>query len=321
VASPAYWAGWKTAATSLSAIVAGWLRSSSRYTWQYSWQYFRRYSWTAAKYLRQSTAYAWPIAADHFRKASRHLCATAATGLRQSTEYLWPVVAFYLGKASGYFKATVATWVHQSDEYLGPTVTGYLGKSSKTAAVAALAIASSLVGFVTTSAVLRPPAPASAPAAREARPQAKLSWVTDFELERAQKLGRKLLDISPAQLLAMYERNGSDAVETYRDGWVKIDYPIVSFDRQTFDKTTYDVVEAAAHFQSVFPGKIIAIFNAQKWGAQLHMHRAGDQIVAFCKFREIEREEVLTNIHRLWFYGTGCDLPQLLESTNAMNIR
>ncbi len=142
--------------------------------------------------------------------------------------------------------------------------------------------------------------------------------MTDYEIERAQKLGRKLLDISPAALLSMYERNGSDAVETYRDAWVKIDYPIMSFDRQTFAKTTYDVIEAAAHFQSVFPGKIIAIFNAQQWGAQLHMHRAGDQIVAFCKFREIEREEVLTNIHRLWFYGTGCDLPQLLEPKNAM---
>jgi len=179
---------------------------------------------------------------------------------------------------------------------------------------------SGLVGFVTTSALLRPPAPAPAPAAaaREARPQPKLSWVTDYEIERAQKLGRQLLDVSPAQLLAMYERNGGDAVETYRDSWVKIDYPIMSFDRQTFGKTTYDVVEAAAHFQSVFPGKIIAIFDAQRWGAQLRMHRTGDQIVAFCRFREIEREEVLTDIHRLWFYGTGCDLPQLLEPKNAM---
>ena len=145
--------------------------------------------------------------------------------------------------------------------------------------------------------------------------------MTDYEIEHAQKLGRQLLDISPAALLSMYERNGSDAVETYRDAWVKIDYPIMSFDRQTFGKTTYDVVEAAAHFQSVFPGKIIAIFDAQQWGPQLHMHRTGDQIVAFCKFREIEREEVLTNIHRLWFYGTGCDLPQLLEPKNAMIYR
>jgi len=277
VASPVYWAstGWKKAATSLRAIVAGCLRSS-------------RYFWTAARYLRQST------------------------------EYLWPIVAFYLRKSSRYLWATVPKGLRQSTEYLGTTVAGYLGNSSKIrlAAVAALAIASGLVGFVTTSALLRPPAPP--PAAREAPPQPKLSWVTDYEIERAQKLGRQLLDISPAALLAMYERNGSDAVETYRDSWVKIDYPIMSFDRQTFDKTTYDVVEAAAHFQSVFPGKIIAIFNAQKWGAQLRMHRAGDQIVAFCKFREIEREEVLTNIHRLWFYGTGCDLPQLLEPKNAM---
>jgi hypothetical protein len=283
VASPAYWAstGWKTAATSLRAIVAGWLRNSSRYLW------------TAAKYLRQSAEYVWPIVAFHLHKWFRFLRATAASGL------------------------------HHSAEYFATTVTGYLGKSSKIriTLVAALAIASGLVGFVTTSALLRPPAPAPAPVTREARPQAKLSWVTEYEIDRAQKLGRQLLDISPAQLLTMYERNGSDAVETYRDAWVKIDYPIMSFDRQTFGKTTYDVVEAAAHFQSVFPGKIIAIFNAQQWGKQLHMHRAGDQIVAFCKFREIEREAVLTNIHRLWFYGTGCDLPQLFESTNAMNIR
>jgi hypothetical protein len=189
------------------------------------------------------------------------------------------------------------------------------------ALVAALAIASAVGGFVTTSAFLRPPAPPPVPETRETRQQAKLSWVTEYEIERAQILGRRLLDISPAALLSMYERNGSDAVETYRDAWVKIDYPIMSFDRQTFAKTTYDVVEAAAHFQSVFPGKIIAIFDAQKWGTQLHIHRAGDQIVAFCKFREIEREEVLTNIHRLWFYGTGCDMPQLLEPKNAMIYR
>ena len=313
MASPACWAstGWKTAATSLSAIVAGGLRDSSRYFW------------TAARYLRQSAEYIWPIVAFHLRRSCRYLYATAATGWRQSSEYLLPIAAFYLRQWFRFLCATAASGLHQSAEYLGTTVTGYLGKSPKIriALVAALAIASGLVGFVTTSALLRPPAPAPAPAAHEARPQAKPSWVTDYEIERAQKLGRQLLDISPAQLLTMYERSGSDAVETYRDAWVKIDYPIMSFDRQTFGKTTYDVVEAAAHFQSVFPGKIIAIFNAQQWGKELHMHRAGDQIVAFCKFREIEREAVLTNIHRLWFYGTGCDLPQLLEPKNAMNIR
>jgi hypothetical protein len=308
VASPAYWAstGWKRAATSLRAIVAVCLRSS-------------RYFWTTARYLRQSAEYLGPIAAFHVRK-SGYFCATVATRLRQSTEYRWPVAADYFRKASRYLCAGAATGLRQSAEYLGTTVTANLGTSSKLriALVTALAVASAVVGFVTTSAFLRPPAPAPVPQMREARLQAKLTWVTNYELERTQKLGRQLLDISPAALLAMYERDGSDAVESYRDGWVKIDYPIISFDRQTFGKTTYDVVEAAAHFQSVFPGKIIAIFSAQQWGAQLHMHRAGDQIVAFCRFREIEREEVLTNIHRLWFYGTGCDLPALLEPKNAM---
>jgi hypothetical protein len=282
VASPACWAstGWRKAATSLWAIVAGWWCDSFRHFW-------------TTRRLRQSTEYLWPIVAANFHKSSQYLCATAATWWRQSTEHLLPIAAAYLGKSS----------------------------KIRMALAAALAIASCLVGFVTTSALLRPPAPAPTPVRHETPLQPKFSWVTDYEIERAQKLGRQLLDISPAQLLTMYERNGSDAVATYRDDWVKIDYPIMSFDRQTFGKTTYDVVEAAAHFQSVFPGKIIAIFNALQWGKQLHMHRAGDQIVAFCKFREIEREEVLTNIHRLWFYGTSCDLPQLLESTDAMNLR
>jgi hypothetical protein len=40
------------------------------------------------------------------------------------------------------------------------------------------------------------------------------------------------------------------------------------------------------------------------------MHRIGDQIVAFCQFKEIDREQVLNNIQQLWFYGIRCDLPQ-----------
>ena len=282
MASPAYWAstGWKAAATSLKAVVAGCLGNSSRFSWA-----------TAASYLRKISEYLYPIVASYLRKSSRNLWPTAAGRLRQTTEYLCTICAAYFGKLS----------------------------KTQVALIAAITIASGLGGFVTTTALLQ--RPADAPATREARPQSKHLWVSDYEIERAQQLGRMLLDISPAELLSMYERDGSDAVETYRDGWVKIDYPIVSFDRQTFGKTTYDVVEAAAHFRSVFPGKIIAVYNAQKWGAQVHMHRAQDQIVAFCKFREIEREEVLTNIHRLWFYGTGCDLPQLLEPKNAMIYR
>jgi hypothetical protein len=312
VASPAYWAstGWKAAATSLWAIVAGWLRNTSQELWT-----------SAARRLHESAEHFWPIAAAYLRQSSRYLRATAERCRRQSTEYLYPLVADYLGKSSRYLRAAVASQLRRSGEYLRATAAAQLGKSSKIeiAIVAAIAIVSGLGGFAVTTAFLQRPAPAVA--AHETQPQPKPSWVTDYEIQRAQKLGRLLLDISPAELLAMYERNGSDAVEAYRDGWVKIDYPIMSFDRQTFGKIPYDVVEATAHFHSVFPGKIIAVFNAQKWGAQLHMHRTGDQIVAFCKFKEIEREEVLTNIHRLWFYGTGCDLPQLLESTNTAIAR
>jgi hypothetical protein len=312
VASPAYWAstGWKAAATSLWAIVAGWLRDSSQ-----------ELCTSAARRLHESAEHFWPIAAAYLRRSFRSLWAAAEKSWRQSSEYLYPLVADYLGRSSRYLRAAVARHWRRSGEYLRAAAAAQFGKSSKIeiAVVAAIAIVSGLGGFAVTTAFLQRPAPVVA--VQETPPQPKPSWVTDYEIQRAQKLGRLLLDISPAELLAMYERNGSAAVEAYRDGWVKIDYPIMSFDRQTFAKIPYDVVEAAAHFHSVFPGKIIAVFNAQKWGAQLHMHRTGDQIVAFCKFKDIEREEVLTNIHRLWFYGTGCDLPQLLESTNTSIAR
>ena len=198
-------------------------------------------------------------------------------------------------------------------EELWPAVARYLRKTSKTqlAAVASVALVSTVAGFLTTSTFLHRPAAAEAAEVLEAPPPPpKLSWITFFELENAQKLGRLLLDISPADLLSMYERDGGAAVEAYRDGWVKLDYPITAFDKQTFDNANFDVVEAQAHFNSVFPGKILAIFNAQKWHARLAMHRVGDQIVAFCQFKDIEKERVMTDIHRLWFYGIRCDLPQ-----------
>jgi len=197
-------------------------------------------------------------------------------------------------------------------EELWPAVARYLCKTPKTqlAAVASVALVSAVVGFLATSTFLHRLMAVEVLEVLEAPPPPKLSWITFYELQHAQKLGRSLLDISPADLLSVYERDGDAAVDVYRDGWVKLDYPITSFDRQTFNNANYDVVEAKAHFHSVFPGKIIALFNAQKWHAQLAMHRIGDQIVAFCQFKEIEREQVMTNIHRLSLYAIHCDLPQ-----------
>ena len=141
----------KRAATSLRAIVAGWRRDLFRHLWT-----------TAARRLRQSSEYLWPIVAANFHKSSRYLCATAATGWRQSAEYLLPIAADYLRKSSQYLWASAARGRRQSAEYVGTAVAGHPGKSSKIrmALAAALAIASGLVGFVTTSALLRAPAPA-----------------------------------------------------------------------------------------------------------------------------------------------------------------
>ena len=130
-----------------------------------------------------------------------------------------------------------------------------------------------------------------------------------YEVDRAQKTDRLLLAVSPADLLSLYERKGSDAVEVYKDGWVRLDYPIVSFGKQTFGKITYDMVEATAHFHSAFPGTIIAFFDEDKWDAQLRRRKPRDQLVAYCQFAAIDRVPFLANIDRLWFYGTSCELP------------
>jgi hypothetical protein len=232
--------------------------------------------------------------AELLRGFLNELRGVAAHTWREASEALWVIACRCRSKAFDLWQAGAL----------------YLWKTPKPQlfAVASVALVSAVAGFLATSAFLQRPVTVAALEAPP--PPPKLSWITFYELQHAQKLGRLLLDISPADLLSIYERDGDTAVDAYRDDWVKLDYPITSFDRQTFENANYDLVEAKAHFNSVFPGKIIAIFNAQKWHARLAMHRIGDQIVAFCKFKEIDREQVLTNIHRLWFYGIGCDLPQ-----------
>jgi hypothetical protein len=230
-------------------------------------------------------------------KSSKRLWPTVAPYLREQSKHLWDVAAHYLRKQSQ--RSWARAVCHPDSVPNGQRVL-----------IAAIAVASGLGGFVTTTALLqRSTTAAVSEAPQPASPPAKVTWVSDYEIDRAQKAGRILLSVSPAELLSLYERQGSAAVEGYREGWVKIDYPIVSLAKQTFGKTTYQMVEAAAHFHSTFPGKIVAVFDDRQWGARLLMHRPGDQIVAFCQFKEIDSQVVLANIQQLWFYGTGCDLP------------
>jgi len=91
--------------------------------------------------------------------------------------------------------------------------------------------------------------------------------------------------------------------------WVRLDYPIVSFGKQSFGKITYDTVESTAHFNSAFPGTVIALFDDQRWDAQLRKHRPSERLVAYCQFATIDKVPFLANIYRLRFYGTGRELP------------
>jgi hypothetical protein len=302
VVSPAYWAspGWKKSATRLLANGA-----------DLSAGFFKELGVLAAHRRREALETLWAIACRYRHKAcelspaiARYLCkmrktqlaavASVAPRWREAFEMLWAIACRYRDKAC---------------EELWPAIARHLCITPKTqlAAVASVALVSGVVSFLATSSFLN--RPVAVEALEAPPPPPKLSWITYYELQHAQKLGRSLLDISPADLLSMYERQGDAAVDSYRDGWVKLDYPITSFGRQTYNNANYDVVEAKAHFNSVFPGKIIAIFNSQKWHARLAMHRVGDQIVAFCQFKDVDREQVLTNIDRLSFYGIRCDLP------------
>jgi hypothetical protein len=257
---------------------------------------------------------AWPAYwtfAD-WEKAAAIVRAAVSSRLSKSSKRLWPTVAPYLREQSKHLWDTAAHYLRKQSQRPWARSACRLDKvpNGLRVLVAAMVVASVLGGFVTTTALLQRSTTAAVSEAPPSAPMtAKVTWVSDYEIDRAQKAGRILLSVSPAELLSLYERQGSAAVEGYRESWVKIDYPIVSLAKQTFGKTTYEMVEAAAHFHSTFPGKIIAVFSDRKWGPRLLMHRSGDQIVAFCQFKEIESQMVLTDIQQLWFFGTDCDLP------------
>jgi len=181
---------------------------------------------------------------------------------------------------------------------------------SQLAVIVALAFFSGSFGYLMMGVLWSRPAivAAGTPSAPAPAPTA-MAFATSYEVDRAQKSDRLLLAVSPADLLSLYERKGADAVEVYKDGWVRLDYPIVSFGKQSFGKVTYDTVEATAHFNSAFPGTVIAFFDEQQWDARLRKHRPNDRLVAFCQFATIDKVQFLANIYRLWFYGTGCELP------------
>jgi hypothetical protein len=284
VASPAYWASaelLKKTATVIRAVVASSLHKLREHSREYPWaadaerlrELVLRLGATVEFHCRQSLA--------HLRgHAPEHAWATDAARLRDMAQRVCGLALYRLRHTPKSQLAVVAALAFASG-CVGYSMTGVLWSRSATVAAGT------------------PPAPAPT----------DLALATAYEVDRAQKSDRLLLAVSPADLLSLYERKGSDAVEVYKDGWVRLDYPIVSFGKQSFGKITYDVVEATAHFNSAFPGTIIAFFEEQRWDAQLRRHRPNERLVAFCQFATIDKVQFLTNIYRLWFYGTGCELP------------
>lgn len=245
----------------------------------------------------------WAADAERLRAGALRLYATAAFHYRKSLahlrQYPWAEYAARLGETIQRLCALTLYRLRHTPK-------------SQLAVMVAVAFASGSFAYLMMGVLWSRPAivAAGAPAASAPAPASTaMAFATSYEVDRAQKADRLLLAVSPADLLSLYERKGADAVEVYKDGWVRLDYPIVSFGKQSFGKITYDTVESTAHFNSAFPGTIIAFFDEQRWDTQLRKHRPSERLVAYCQFATIDKVQFLANIYRLWFYGTGCELP------------
>ncbi len=179
-------------------------------------------------------------------------------------------------------------------------------------AAAAVVFASCLGGYAAAVAML--PARAS----ESAHAPLRTAWVNEHEINQQERLGRHLLLLSPTDLLSIYERKGSAAIEAYRSKWVKIDYPITALAEQSSGGIPYEVIRAIVHFQSAFPGQIVAYFN--NWRPQPTALRSNAHVAAFCQFRDIQPERVLTDINRLWLVVTNCE-PATSMQTTATRLR
>ena len=206
--SPAYWAstGWKKAATRLLANGADFstdffneLGVLATHRWRQAFEIVRV---IACHYRHKACEELWPAIARHLCKTPKtQLAAVASLAHRwcEAFEMLWVIACRYR---------------HKACEKRWRAIARFLCKTPKTqlTAVASVALVSAVFGFLATSTFLN--RPVAVEVLEALPPPPKLSWITYYELQHAQKLGRSLLDISPADLLSMYERQGDAAVDS-----------------------------------------------------------------------------------------------------------
>ncbi len=82
-----------------------------------------------------------------------------------------------------------------------------------------------------------PPVATVPPAPKPSAPP----WVTQDEIDAQRKIGRPLLNYSPAELLTLWE--GNQSISAYLGKWIKIDYPFSALLVEVIDKKKYYVVQ------------------------------------------------------------------------------
>jgi hypothetical protein len=153
-----------------------------------------------------------------------------------------------------------------------------------------------------------PPIPLPAPVAKGPAPIAEEApCVTQGDIDAQKKLGRELLNYTPAEFINMYVDNPK-RVEAYRRSWVKTCYPFNSLASETLDKKTYDVVILDGYWKKVYLGPVLAYFDPKKYGPAVRRFKPKDIVTAVCIFMGIvDVQNGIVTQHVVIAYD--CELP------------
>lgn len=107
---------------------------------------------------------------------------------------------------------------------------------------------------------------------------------------RSKKLGRELLNYTPAEFLNMFAGNPK-RIEAYERSWVKTCYPFNALATETVEKKTYDVVILDAYLGKVNVGYVFAYFDPKKYAAPVRRFKPKDIVNAVCKFMGVQEQQ------------------------------
>jgi hypothetical protein len=155
-----------------------------------------------------------------------------------------------------------------------------------------------------------PPKPSPNPAPPSSTPKPE-PWVTNDEIEKHGKLGRKLLIYSPQEIFQMYE--GGQNLGGLVNRWIMVKGPIGSLAApEKIKNKDYYVVSIALDNIGYSRGAVHAYFDAKKWGDALVNIRPGVTIRVICQLTDITHTKINPSyeIYSDVIIASNCDSPQ-----------